>query len=99
MFLSSWDIIDTINIDQEIENERDEAMINATLMLIRNLQANGDVPANVLEKSTAKFRKRLSDLDQKLDADYKKEVEAIYNGLSAKNKVQFWLYKYIVPFI
>ena len=52
-----WDILNTINIDTQIEDERDDAMMNTTLVLMRNMQDNGDVDRNVVDKATQKFRR------------------------------------------
>ena len=52
-----WDILNTINADTEIENERDEAMMNATLLLMRNMEGNGDINKTVVDKATQKFRR------------------------------------------
>ncbi len=56
-FIFSWDIMNTIYIDTEIENERDEAMTSATLLLMRNMHGNGDVNKDVMDKATQKFKR------------------------------------------
>ena len=49
--------MNTIYIDTEIENERDEAMTSATLLLMRNMHGNGDVNKDVMDKATQKFKR------------------------------------------
>ncbi len=56
-FRCRWDIVQTIGVDTRIEDERNEAMMSATLLLMRNLQGNGDVDKSVVDKATQKFKK------------------------------------------
>ena len=44
------DIISTINVDEDIEKERNAAMIKATHALVAGLRINGDIPKGTQEK-------------------------------------------------
>ena len=44
------DIQATIDVDMDIETERNDAMIKATNMLVTSLTRNGDIPKNTEDK-------------------------------------------------
>ena len=44
------DIATTIDVDVDIETERNEAMMKATGMLVTSLTKNGDIPKNTEDK-------------------------------------------------
>ncbi len=81
------DIKQSSLVDEAIEKERNGAIVNTTLTLLRNMEKNGDLKSEHVNKGVVKFKRALSDLDKKLDNDYKDDVARIYADLSKKNKV------------
>ena len=88
-FVDSLDILSTINVDTDIENERDNAMVLATILLIQSLRKNGDITKQVEDKSISTFNARVKDLDKRLENDFLKQLELIYKALGRKNKVLY----------
>ncbi len=68
-----WDILNTINIDTEIEDERDEAMKHATLILMKNMQLHGDIDQSVVDKATQKFKKYVRSGERQAERERERE--------------------------
>ena len=71
----------------QIEDERDKAMVEATVYLVTSLQHNGDLPKKVQESTTASFQKNVANIEKQMEKDYQKELGDVFKRLSAKNKV------------
>ena len=93
------DIGGTANVDQQLENERNAAMMDATKLLIHSLEKNGDISSGVKDKCLSNFHKKVDKLDKDLNEDFKKDMEGLLKQLSMKNKVTYLLklmyYNYI----
>ena len=76
-----------MHVDTELEQEQNDAAIQTSLLLIQGLRHNGDINKQTEDRVVANFNNNLKDLEKKLDAEYKKELEVVYTDLSAKNKV------------
>ena len=87
MFPHSLDVLATMHVDTELEQEQNDAAIQTSLLLIQGLRHNGDINKQTEDRVVANFNNNLKDLEKKLDAEYKKELEVVYTDLSAKNKV------------
>jgi len=83
------DIGATANIDQQMENERNAGMMDATKLLIHNLAKNGDISGGVKDKCLSNFNKKVDKMDKDLNEDFKKYMETLLKELSTKNKVCF----------
>jgi hypothetical protein len=81
------DIGGTARVDQQLENEHNQAMVDATKMILNNLLKNGDISSSVKDKSLSNFQKKVDKLDKDLNEDFKKDMEALLRSLSIKNKV------------
>ncbi|KAH9510198.1 hypothetical protein Btru_043739 [Bulinus truncatus] len=84
--IDNLDILSTIHVDTDLETEQNEVSIQASLMLVHGLMHNADINKGVEEKATSNLKNRLKDLNKKLDAEFKKELEAIYAEIEIKNK-------------
>ena len=49
------DIASTIGVDQDLEKERNDAMVNATLALVNSFARNGDVTPSTEQKCTSAY--------------------------------------------
>ena len=76
-----------MHVDTDLEQEQNDAAIQTSLLLIQGLRHNGDVTKQTEDRVVGNFNSNLKDLEKKLDAEYKKELEVVYTDLSAKNKV------------
>ena len=74
-------------MDEDLEKERNQAIMSATFTLLQNMEKNGDLNPKVTQQGIQKFQRASSDLDKKLDQEYKDEVALIYAELSKKNRV------------
>ncbi|XP_064630061.1 limbin-like isoform X2 [Lineus longissimus] len=86
--LDNLDILSTIHVDQNLDNERNNASVEASTLTVRSLCQNGDVAPEVEAKSLGLFMKNLGDLDKKLEGDYRKELKEILKRLANKNKAK-----------
>ncbi|ELT95533.1 hypothetical protein CAPTEDRAFT_186105 [Capitella teleta] len=69
--IDSQDIQSTIRADRDIEAERNDAMTDATLLLVQNLKENGDIPKSAEEKNTSQFKNDIAKLDKDMDLSLK----------------------------
>ena len=83
------DIGGTSRVDQQLENEHNKAMTDATKMLLLSLMKNGDITSGVRDKALSNFQKKVDKLDKDLNDDFKKDMEALLKTLSVKNKVHY----------
>ncbi|KAK2151621.1 hypothetical protein LSH36_356g01032 [Paralvinella palmiformis] len=86
--LNDMDIGATANIDQQMENERNAGMMDATKLLIHNLAKNGDISGGVKDKCLSNFNKKVDKMDKDLNEDFKKYMETLLKELSTKNKAK-----------
>lgn len=87
VYLFSLDILATIHVDMDLEQEQTNAAIQTSFLLIQSLRFNGDITKQVEDNCITNFNNNLKDLDKRLQDDLRKELEVIYTDLSAKNKV------------
>ncbi|XP_076460984.1 limbin-like [Babylonia areolata] len=84
--IDNLDVLATIHLDTELEQEQNEASVQATQLLIRGLRHNQDISVQTEEVAMGAFRSGMKDLDKRLEAEYRQELEVVYTDLSAKNK-------------
>lgn len=84
--IDSLDIVNTVNVDTDIERERNDASIAATELLISGLHANKDIDKGVLDSVQNNIRNRRTHLDQQNEEDYKREMKKLYKKISTKNR-------------
>ncbi|KAK3095945.1 hypothetical protein FSP39_021134 [Pinctada imbricata] len=86
--IDSLDIVCTINIDTELEQQRNEACINGTNQLINGLVHNRDVHPGMAQVADNVLKKKRTLLNNNLDEEYKRQMKKLYKKLSAKNKAK-----------
>ncbi|GFO40994.1 limbin, partial [Plakobranchus ocellatus] len=84
--IDNLDILSTIHVDTDIEKEQNETSVQASLLLIQGLRHNGDINKSVEDKVNSSMQSRLKELDIKLEAEYRKDLEAVYMDIEAKNR-------------
>ncbi|KAK7010029.1 trichohyalin [Biomphalaria glabrata] len=84
--IDNLDILSTIHVDTDIEEEQNDASVQASLLLVHGLRHNGDIKKNIQEKATNNLQNNLKELNKKLDTEFKKELEEIYVEIELKNK-------------
>ncbi|XP_005098587.1 myosin-9 isoform X2 [Aplysia californica] len=84
--IDNLDILSTIHVDTDLETEQNDVSVQASLLLVQGLRHNGDITKAAEDRANTKFQNQLKELDRKLDADYKKELESVYTDVEAKNK-------------
>ena len=77
-------------MDEDIEKERNAAMIDSTDALIRSLQLNGDIDKSMQDKCITTFHRKVRDADNELDTQFQGDMEKLFKSLSGKNKV-LWI--------
>nr|KAG5698070.1 hypothetical protein BaRGS_016718 [Batillaria attramentaria] len=82
----SLDVLATIHVDTDLENEQNDAAIQTSFLLLQGLRHNGDITRQTEDRAIGNFNSALRDMDKKLQEEYKKELEVVYTDLSAKNK-------------
>ncbi|VDI48512.1 ellis van creveld syndrome protein 2, partial [Mytilus galloprovincialis] len=85
--IDGLDIVSSIKVDTDIETERNDATVQATVLLLNGLHQNKDSSANQ-QQVTNNFKKKRTNLDKNLDDEYKREVKKLYKKLGAKNKAR-----------
>ncbi|XP_076436466.1 limbin-like [Babylonia areolata] len=84
--IDNLDVLATIQVDTDLEKEQNDAAVQTSFLLVQGLRHNGDISKQVEDGAVASFNSGLKDLDKKLEAEYKKELEVVYTDLSSKNK-------------
>ena len=80
--------MNTISIDENLDNERNLAMVEGTKMLVQSLRINGDIDKSTEDRCTQTFQKNLADMDKTVSSEFDKEMELLLRKLSTKNKVR-----------
>ncbi|XP_053407084.1 trichohyalin-like isoform X2 [Mercenaria mercenaria] len=84
--LDSLDIVNTVNVDTNLERERNDASMATTELLLTGLHSNNDINKGTLETALGNLRNRRVHLDRQQDEDYKREMKKLYKKISAKNR-------------
>ncbi|KAK7484926.1 hypothetical protein BaRGS_00023846 [Batillaria attramentaria] len=84
--IDNLDVLATIHVDTDLENEQNDAAIQTSFLLLQGLRHNGDITRQTEDRAIGNFNSALRDMDKKLQEEYKKELEVVYTDLSAKNK-------------
>lgn len=88
----SMDIVSTIEVDTDIEQQRNEATCDSSALLVQGICNNKDIDQNTENVAIGNFKKKKSGLDKALKEEYEREKKKLYKKLSAKNRVR---YKYM----
>lgn len=86
--IDSLDIVSSINVDTDIERERNDAAVQGTILLLDGLHQNKDISTANQQQVVNNFRKKRTNLDKNLDDEYKREVKKLFKKLGAKNKTR-----------
>ncbi|KAL8610097.1 hypothetical protein ACOMHN_024563 [Nucella lapillus] len=84
--IDNLDVLATIHVDTDLEQEQNDAAIQTSLLLIEGLRHNKDITKHKEDAAVGTFNSQMKDLDKKLDAEYRKELEGVFTDLSSKNK-------------
>ncbi|XP_063433599.1 limbin-like [Mytilus trossulus] len=86
--IDGLDIVSSIKVDTDIETERNDATVQATVLLLNGLHQNKDLSSANQQQVQNNFKKKRTNLDKNLDDEYKREVKKLYKKLGAKNKAR-----------
>ncbi|XP_025094729.1 calponin homology domain-containing protein DDB_G0272472-like isoform X2 [Pomacea canaliculata] len=84
--IDNLDVLATIHVDTDLEQEQNNAAIETTLLLVHGLCQNKDITQQTEEHIVSKFKSQLKELDKRQEAECKKQLEVLYTDISAKNK-------------
>ncbi|KAL5022621.1 hypothetical protein ScPMuIL_001776 [Solemya velum] len=87
--IDSLDIVSTIEVDTDIEQQRNEATCDSSALLIQGIRNNKDIDQNAENEAIGNFRKKKSGLEKALKEEYEREKKKLYKKLSAKNRVRY----------
>ena len=85
--IDSLDIVNTVNVDTQIEKDRNDASMATTELLIQGLHSNRDIDNKTMDSVLTNLRKKRAHMDRQHDEDYKREMKKLYKKISAKNRV------------
>ncbi|CAH1782700.1 unnamed protein product [Owenia fusiformis] len=84
--LDNLDIQETIEIDQDIEKERNNATKEATVLLVQSMRQNNDITKQTEDKCLNNFQKVVKDLEKRMESEYKTQIQDSIKLYSIKNK-------------
>ena len=87
--IDSLDIVNTVNVDTQIEKDRNDASMATTELLIQGLHSNKDIDNKTMDGVLVNLRKKRAHMDRQHDEDYKREMKKLYKKISAKNRVRY----------
>lgn len=74
-------------MDTEIEAERNKAMNDASVLLIRGLRVNNDIAKDTEDKVVGTFQANERNLAKRLAEEFRLDSDIIFKDISIKNKV------------
>ncbi|KAL4231314.1 smoothened signaling pathway [Mactra antiquata] len=84
--IDSLDIVNTVNVDTDLEKERNDASMATTELILTSLHTNKDIDKGTLDTALSNMKKRRVHVDKQQDEDYKREMKKLYKKISAKNR-------------